>query len=147
VELALPIPNQALMHDWWLALVASSFGKIGFYNAPTVYYRQHNLNVLGAKGRGYNYWLSILKLTTKPKQLFLIVESALFQATLLENRYNIKISHLSSILMVKRLRRWPRLLIYLVFNRPSKHGFFRTLAFYIILFIMPPYAKNKFYDD
>ncbi|NJK40820.1 MAG: hypothetical protein HC934_04660 [Acaryochloridaceae cyanobacterium SU_2_1] len=29
-ELALPIPNSAFMHDWWLGLVAAAFGKIAY---------------------------------------------------------------------------------------------------------------------
>lgn len=48
-DLALPIPEQAIMHDWWLALVASAFGSIVTLNTPTVLYRQHAQNVIGAK--------------------------------------------------------------------------------------------------
>lgn len=48
LELATPIPREALMHDWWLALLASSVGKIGFISRPLVRYRQHAGNVLGA---------------------------------------------------------------------------------------------------
>jgi glycosyltransferase involved in cell wall biosynthesis len=47
---ALPIPQQAIMHDWWLALVASAFGKICYINEPLIDYRQHNSNIIGAKG-------------------------------------------------------------------------------------------------
>jgi hypothetical protein len=36
------------MHDWWLALLASSFGRIGFVARPTVLYRQHGRNTVGA---------------------------------------------------------------------------------------------------
>lgn len=49
VEICGPIPDQALMHDWWLALVASSMGVIGLIPESTVLYRQHGLNTLGAK--------------------------------------------------------------------------------------------------
>lgn len=43
------IPAEALMHDWWFALIASAFGKVVFVNQPTVLYRQHNENSVGAK--------------------------------------------------------------------------------------------------
>lgn len=43
------IPKYAIMHDWWLALVASAFGHISFINAPTILYRQHGANQVGAK--------------------------------------------------------------------------------------------------
>lgn len=49
VELSLPIERGALMHDWWVALVASGFGRIEFIPEPTVFYRQHVRNTLGAK--------------------------------------------------------------------------------------------------
>jgi glycosyltransferase involved in cell wall biosynthesis len=48
-QAALPIPKQAVMHDWWLALVAANLGKLIDHPAPTVRYRQHGGNVLGAK--------------------------------------------------------------------------------------------------
>lgn len=48
-QLAMPIPNECIMHDWWIGLVACAFGKIGYLNEPTMYYRQHNKNDTGAK--------------------------------------------------------------------------------------------------
>ena len=48
-ELAMPIPRDALMHDWWIAIVASAFGKIGFVDEALVKYRQHAVNTIGAK--------------------------------------------------------------------------------------------------
>lgn len=49
LELALPIPDAAIMHDWWLALVAAAFGKIGTVHEATVLYRQHGGNDTGAR--------------------------------------------------------------------------------------------------
>lgn len=43
------IPHGAIMHDWWIGLVASQFGKIGFISEPTIKYRQHGNNTIGAK--------------------------------------------------------------------------------------------------
>ncbi len=37
-----------LMHDWWLALLATACGKVGFLNKPTIDYRQHGNNSVGA---------------------------------------------------------------------------------------------------
>jgi hypothetical protein len=45
---ALPVPSQAMMHDWWLALVAAAFGHIEFVPQCLVRYRQHSQNALGA---------------------------------------------------------------------------------------------------
>jgi len=46
---ALPIPDKAIMHDWWLAIVAAAFGKVIFLDTPLIYYRQHENNTIGAK--------------------------------------------------------------------------------------------------
>ena len=48
LERALPIPDGALMHDWWLAWVATLENGIDFVDAPLLDYRQHGANQLGA---------------------------------------------------------------------------------------------------
>lgn len=48
-DFAMPVPESAIMHDWWLALVASAFGKIGHVDQQTMLYRQHQSNAIGAK--------------------------------------------------------------------------------------------------
>jgi glycosyltransferase involved in cell wall biosynthesis len=48
LDLALPIPAAARMHDWWLALVAGAFGRSGVVREATVLYRQHGSNDSGA---------------------------------------------------------------------------------------------------
>jgi len=55
------IPQHAIMHDWWLALIASALGKIVFIDYPTVLYRQHKSNDVGAKNvKSLNYTLNRL---------------------------------------------------------------------------------------
>lgn len=48
LEMALPIPNSAIMHDWWLALCAAYFGRLRGFPDRLVRYRQHPANVIGA---------------------------------------------------------------------------------------------------
>ena len=33
-QIALPIPDTAIMHDWWLALIASAFGRVIHIDMP-----------------------------------------------------------------------------------------------------------------
>lgn len=42
--------ENTIMHDWWAALVAAQFGKTAFIDEPTILYRQHGDNSLGALG-------------------------------------------------------------------------------------------------
>ena len=39
--------HALLMHDWYLALLATAFGKLIYIDRPTELYRQHSSNVLG----------------------------------------------------------------------------------------------------
>ena len=50
LRLAWPIPENALMHDWWVALCAAACGIIEFNPQPMGFYRQHEDNKIGAKG-------------------------------------------------------------------------------------------------
>lgn len=52
------IPKECIMHDWWLALVAQLFGKIVCLKQPTMLYRQHSDNQVGAKA---SYGIALIK--------------------------------------------------------------------------------------
>lgn len=46
---AFPVPGGAIMHDYWLALVAAAFGRCVVQDGTLVDYRQHGGNTIGAK--------------------------------------------------------------------------------------------------
>jgi len=48
-EVALPIPPCVVLVDWWVAVLASAIGASSFITAPTVNYRQHGNNAIGAR--------------------------------------------------------------------------------------------------
>ncbi len=52
------IPDGCIMHDWWLALTAVLFGKLVCVMEPTMLYRQHADNQVGAKA---SYGLAFIK--------------------------------------------------------------------------------------
>ena len=54
-RLACPIPASAAMHDWWLALVASVFGRVETIGEATTLYRQHSENCVGANRYDWQY--------------------------------------------------------------------------------------------
>lgn len=51
LQLALPLPAETIMHDWWCALISST-GRRSYIDTPLILYRQHGANQLGAKDRG-----------------------------------------------------------------------------------------------
>jgi len=52
-ELVSPMPTESIMHDWWIGLVASKFGKIAYIDESLIKYRQHDSNSIGVKGFNY----------------------------------------------------------------------------------------------
>lgn len=46
------IPDEVRVHDWWLALICSCFGKILYLPEMTLHYRQHHDNMIGGSGFG-----------------------------------------------------------------------------------------------
>ncbi|MCX7769700.1 MAG: glycosyltransferase family 2 protein [Proteobacteria bacterium] len=54
-ELIIPAPEGVIMHDWWIALVASAFGEIYWMPDRLVLYRQHGKNDVGAKAWNLTY--------------------------------------------------------------------------------------------
>lgn len=137
LEQALPIPAEALMHDWWLALVASAFGQIALVDQPGVLYRQHGANVLGAQGLGLRYWRQRLRSLLADPAAGGHTRAALQQAALFAQRYGRPISALPLLLELPRRRRWLALLRLQAAQRPWKHGPLRTLGLYGLLACLP----------
>lgn len=48
---ALPFPSQLPMHDWWLGLIAETFGRVSFIDQPLMKYRRHGNNASQASER------------------------------------------------------------------------------------------------
>lgn len=44
-QIASPIPEDAISHDWWLALMAAAVGRIHYLNETLIDYRRHSENV------------------------------------------------------------------------------------------------------
>ena len=93
LELAIPIPLEAAMHDAWLGLVVSAFGKIASLSEPTILYRQHGTNDSGANL--YNFFSLIMDILNKEKRqkISLVRKKRFRQALLLLNRYQNSLDH------------------------------------------------------
>lgn len=60
LQISNPIHDDALMHDWWIALKVCESGKISYLDKSTILYRQHNNNTLGFKRFSMLYLLKKL---------------------------------------------------------------------------------------
>ncbi|MDU5141613.1 MAG: glycosyltransferase family 2 protein [Paenibacillus dendritiformis] len=52
----MPSPQNIVMHDWWAYLVVSAFGKVIYDEKPSIYYRQHQHNVVGGQQGFVDKW-------------------------------------------------------------------------------------------
>ncbi|HRD56056.1 MAG TPA: glycosyltransferase family 2 protein [Parachlamydiaceae bacterium] len=124
-QLSFPVPDVSLMHDWWVALVASAFGKIAVLNEQTILYRQHSSNTLGAKKFGtWNYfkglWSKLLSGSAKKLSL-----QRLSQADAFLKNYD----HLLNSAQKKMIQDYLKLKDFSFFKRflvIKKHRFYRS---------------------
>jgi hypothetical protein len=86
LELALPLPERCIMHDWWVAQCAAAAGVIGFVPEATVRYRQHGANQIGAGGA----WANLNLLRAQSRRGFMrswqVARQTVDQAALLHQR-------------------------------------------------------------
>jgi len=105
------IPSNAVMHDWWIALVASSFGIISIVESTTVLYRQHSNNDTGAKRWNMDFIIkrisrfrklkdNLLRTQYQANEFFILYNKSL-SPELLELVYTY--SHLNDYHRMKRL--------------------------------------------
>jgi len=67
-QIIFPIPLQARVHDWWIAMNIAKQGRIFCIQTPTVLYRQHEKNIIGAKSKKMTISLFFQKLSKFLKQ-------------------------------------------------------------------------------
>ena len=77
IEKALPLPKSTkyILHDYWIALIASQSGKVEFLNEPTIKYRQHKNNRIGSKTRTES-----IETLSEIRNLFIEVKKEHFEA-------------------------------------------------------------------
>ncbi|MHC4884942.1 MAG: glycosyltransferase family 2 protein [Planctomycetota bacterium] len=92
VELAGPVPPEAVMHDWWLALVAAAFGHTAWVESPTIQYRQHGANDTGGKHFSPAYILSKVATFWQTGELEDTIREAQAQASAFLNRFQGRLS-------------------------------------------------------
>lgn len=121
VTLLCELPGHARYHDWWMALLASSFGKLSFLNRKTLSYCQHGNNVVGVRRFSSYVKQRLLSLREQKKSLLATEQQAkeflrIYEAVLPENTKSV-IATFAGLSKESFLRR--RLLLI-------RYGFFKT---------------------
>jgi len=130
LSLSKPIPKEVIMHDWWIALVASLFGEIGIVETPTLLYRQHGGNDTGAKKYDlkYIFWRIVKRPT---------IDKYFTQANLIGARYGTMISAEQKKLF-DDIRKWKEAGFFrkrsiIIRHRLWKQSFVRKLGLLILV--------------
>ena len=128
-------PDYCIMHDWWLELVASAFGRITQVDEPTILYRQHGENEIGAKDvRKLSYKVNRLINYKEIKKAIQITytqaESFLrcYEEQLTEEKKDIAQKY-CAIPKMKKVSRW-RTICSL---RAFKNGLGRNIAYFLFV--------------
>lgn len=138
-KLTLKIKNvdNIIMHDWWMALIASAFGQIIISEKSLIKYRQHDFNSVGAKkGYGLNYlYIKLKNISDIQKALFNTRRqcSEFFDVFMLEG--NEKLNDSSIYILSKEYgnlynNKFKRMIIYIKY-KVTKGKVFKTIALYL----------------
>lgn len=135
VEAALPVPDGAIMHDWWLALIAAARGNIIFIPQSTVYYRRHDNNVMDLHPF-YSFYN--LKKMSDSKKFSLSIAEMIIQAQNLQENLDLlpgikKVTYLDHFVSASFKSGWQAALVALRYGI-GKVGPFRNAAFLYHLF-------------
>lgn len=117
--------RHIIMHDWWCALIASYFGKIGYINDALILYRQHSVNSVGAKNiHSVSYIKEKLIEDRDQKESLLKAEKQIadFIAS-----YNLKNEYIITFSKFSELNKFRRIL-FLIKNNIWKSGILRNIG-------------------
>ncbi len=134
LEISLPLPDSARMHDWWLALVACATGNIYYIPQQTVWYRQHGKNDIGAKKYSAISLLARIKNIQKIKASIFLTQA---QCCDIYVRYFFKLNKSDALAVLGFCLLQDYGVLARRFLAASlgyrKHGLYRTIAFYFFM--------------
>lgn len=142
--LAAPFPKEAVMHDWWLALVASLFGHIIPLNKSKILYRQHSKNSIGANKWNFHKTLYLFHHAENIRtNILLSIQQA--QAILDNYHEQINLKNKEQLIAYASLpyqTRFERLCTILT-HHFFKQGVVRTIGFVLHIIMLPYYTKKN----
>lgn len=83
IDKILPLPSNSkyLVHDMWMGLIVSIYGKVVYLDEKTIYYRQHGNNQIGA-----NKLSQKLKTFEEVRNFFIDIKLGIFEGYVENNK-------------------------------------------------------------
>jgi len=118
--------DNIIMHDWWIGLIASQYGKIIYIDEALNKYRQHHTNVYGAISyNSFSFIIRRIKQIKNVKKMFIDTQ---IQAREFVNCFKIsKDSLIYQYAYIGNENKIKRIIFYLK-NRMFKKGFWRIIG-------------------
>ena len=142
VKGSLPFTSAAIMHDYWIAMLATSLGHIDYLNQQTIAYRQHSHNVSGGADKfNFSYISQKAMKFFDPNEFHevlgrQIIQSESFLLKYKNNLSNDKIEILEAITKLPSVSLLKR--VYLVVKyKLYKQGFIRNMGLFLWLIKIP----------
>lgn len=126
LKLCSRIPQACFMHDWWIALCASSFGVISYVSQPLSMYRQHLGNVLGASKNGS--LKDLLKRCHRQNEVQNNYCLMFFQAAAFKKEFHNQLDE-SQLRILRAFLALPSMTPYTRFKIIVRYGFFKSSWF------------------
>ncbi len=127
--------DLVVMHDWWMALIATTFGKVKFIDQRTVLYRQHKTNQVGAKkAKSLSYLLGkLMNLKTATRT----IDDTYSQAQSFLNVYSKIINDgnwtvIKNYIAIQKCNKLKKIFIMVRYGF-FKYGFFRKIGQILIV--------------
>lgn len=118
----LPAPEKIIMHDWWIALIAHTFGQKEMLPDATILYRQHGNNSVGAiKSYGFSY---IFKKIRSFKEIHYEMNQSYIQAGEFLRMFNEALPT-DTALLLERFAAMEQMGKFARIRQMRKYGFFR----------------------
>ena len=147
-DLSASVPQEAMMHDQWCGLIASTFGIINYLSEPTIFHIMHGKNTIGAeaysllklflgsfkKNPYHRTGKNFLKKIAQAKQLLNIHGDMLCQ-----NEFRKQREVIQNFTRLEKVTRLERLKILLKYNI-KPYGFIRIIWHIFVIISMKPDA-------
>lgn len=134
LDIALPIPSDFVIHDWYLAIIASYYKSITLFNQPLLYYRQHSSNVSGVRKKTYQVFMNHSALFAKCLSSLLTLD--IFKG-------NVDVMVMQRYWQSIADRKFDKRLLASVWRNPHR---MKLMALMMILILPPRKLSRKFYN-